>query len=107
MQTVDVWNHDRRRQDEHQDVAHEEVRAPERQLDDLHDELTRGLRHRVRAQTTAVPLARPPRAVRLVVLELTRQEHGDEDLVNRTLDEDDRNKTEDGVRDVPELEEPL
>ena len=107
MEAVDVGDEDGRGEDEEEDVAHEEVRAPERQLDDLDDELARGLRHRVRAEAAAVPLARPPRAVRLVVLELAREEDGDEDLVDRALDEDDDDQTEDRVCDVPELQEPL
>ena len=107
MQAVDVRHQDWRSQEEQENVTHEEVRAPERKLDDLHDELACRLRHRMRPETTAVPLARPPRAVRLVVLELAREEDRDEDLVDRALDEDDRDEAEDGVRNVPELQEPL
>lgn len=47
----------------------------------------------MRAKSAAVPLASPPRAVRLVVFELTRKEDGDEDLVNGTLDEDHGDET--------------
>ena len=107
VQTVDVGYEDGWREEEEEDVSDEEVRAPQRQLDDLHDELARRLRHRGRAQAAAVPLARPPRPVRLIVLELTREEDGDEDLVDRALYEDDRDETEHGVCDVPQLEEPL
>ena len=94
MQTINVRDEDRRGQEEEEDVAHEEVRAPQRQFNDLHDELTRGLGHGMRAEAAAVPLARPPRAVRLVMLEFTRQEHGNQELVNRTLDMNDRNETQ-------------
>ena len=107
MEAVNIWYQDRRGEDEKKDMARQEVRAPQRQLDDLHDELARRLRHRGRAQAAAVPLARPPRPVRFIVLELTREEDGDEDLVDRALDEDDRDETEHGVCDVPQLEEPL
>ena len=107
MQTIDVRKDDGRRKDKHQDVTHEEVGAPERQLDDLDHELARRLRHRVRAKTAAVPLAGPPRTVRLVVLELTRKEHRDEDLVDRALDENNRDETEHGVRDITKFQEPL
>ena len=41
------------------------------------------------------------------MLKLAGQEDRDEDLVDGTLDEDDADETKDGVRDVPELEEPL
>ena len=82
-------------------MANEEIRTPEGQLDDLDQKLTSGLRHGVIAQPTSVPLARPPRAVRFVVLELARQEDRDEDLVDGTLDEDDSDETEDGMCDVP------
>ena len=107
MKTVDVGYQDGWRQDKQEEVADEEVGAPEGQLDDLHDEFARRLRHGMRAQATAVPLARPPCPIRLVVLELTREEHRDEDLVKRALDEDNRDETKHRMRDVPELQEPL
>lgn len=84
-------------------MARQEVGAPQRQLDDLDDELSRGLRHRICAKAAAVPLSGPPRPVRLVVLEFTRQEDGDEDLVESALDEDDSDQTQDGMRNVPQL----
>ena len=107
MEAVNIWYQDRRGEDEKKDMARQEVRAPQRQLDDLHDELARRLRHRVAAEAASVPLSGPPRPVRLVVFELTRQEHRDEDLVNGTLDVDDADQSEHGVRDIPELQEPL
>ena len=75
-------------------MAGEEVSGPERQLDDLNDELASRLRYGIRAEATAVPLASPPCAVRLVMLEFARQEHGDQELVNRTLDMNDRDETQ-------------
>ena len=44
METVDVWDQQRRREHEQEEVADENVGAPERQLNDLHDELACGLR---------------------------------------------------------------
>ena len=41
------------------------------------------------------------------MLELTRQEHGDEHFVDGSLDVDDGDETKDRVRDIPRLEEPL
>lgn len=49
----------------------------------------------------------PPSPVGFVVLELSREEDGDEDLENATLHGHDGNDTEDCVGSVPELEEPL
>ena len=80
-------------------MAEQNIGAPQRQFDDLHNKLASRLRHRVRAEAAAVPLARPPCPVGLVVLELTRQEDRDEDLVDRARDEDDDDE-EDGALDV-------
>ena len=41
------------------------------------------------------------------MLELARKENRDEDLVDRTLYKDDSDQTQDCVRRVPELKEPL
>lgn len=97
MQTVNVRYQDWWRQKEKKEVTREEVRAPERQLDDLDDELPCWLRHRVRAKTATVPLARPPCTVGLIVLKLTRQEDSDENLVDGALDVDNGNETQNGV----------
>ena len=59
------------------------------------------------SESTSVPLARPPRQVGLVVFEFSGQEDGDEHLVDGTLDVNDANKTEDRVRNIPQLQEPL
>ena len=59
------------------------------------------------SKTSSVPLASPPSQVGLVVFELTREEHGDDDFVDSALDENDGNKTKNGVSDIPEFEEPL
>lgn len=107
MQPIEVRNQDRDRQDEHQEVPNEQVRAPQAQLDDLHHELSRRLRDGVVAQPTSVPATSPPCSVRLVVLELTSEEDGDEEFVDGTLDKDGGDETEDCVRGVPGFEEPL
>lgn len=106
MDLVHERDDERQRDEEQQDVANQEVRTPKRQLDDLDHELAGRLAERMRSQAPAVPLARPPRAVRLIVLELPRQEHGDEDLEDRTLDEDDGDHAQYSMRCVPQLEEP-
>lgn len=58
-------------------------------------------------QPTAIPPTCPPRTIRLIVLEFTGQEDGYEDFVNSPLDENDRNKTKDGMRSIPRFQEPL
>ena len=107
MEAVNIWYQDRRGEDEKKDMARQEVRAPQRQLDDLHDELARGLRHRVAAKAPSVPLSGPPRPIRLVVLELAGEEDRDENLVHCPLDENNTNEAEHRVCDVPQLQEPL
>lgn len=88
-------------------MADEEVGAPEGEFDDLDDKLTRGLRQSMCAEAAAVPLARPPRPVRLVVLEFAREEHRDKELVDGALNGHDGDESQHGVRRVPKLEEPL
>lgn len=41
------------------------------------------------------------------MLELSGKEDGDQDFHDGTLDGDDGNNTEDGMRGVPEFQEPL
>ena len=88
-------------------MRNQEVRRPETKLNALDHKLACRLRKDVHAKVTAVPDARPPGAVRLIVLELTAEEQRDADLVHRTLDGDDRDDTQDSVRRVPEFQEPL
>ena len=85
----------------------DEQQVPEPHPHDLDHELACPLRERRRAEPAPVPLAQPPRRVRLLVLELAQKEAGDEAFLECTLDEDDRDETEYGVRDIPELQEPL
>jgi hypothetical protein len=61
----------------------------------------------VGAETATIPFAGPPRPIGLIVLEFSRQQHRDHDFVNGALDSDDRTEAKDGVRCIPELDEPL
>jgi hypothetical protein len=97
VQTINVGYQDRWRHHKEQEVPEQEVRAPKREFDDLHHEFTSRLRHDVRTKATAVPPTCPPCAVRLVVLELPSQEHGNKDLVNGTLNSNDRNESKNRV----------
>ena len=107
MNTIDVGYQQRWGKHEQQKVAEQNIGAPQRQFDDLHNKLASRLRHCMRAKSTAIPTTRPPRAVRLLVLELTGEEYRDEDLLDRTLNGDNGNDAEHGMRRIPELEEPL
>ena len=49
---------------------------------------------------------RPPRSVRLVVLELSGQEHGNEDLEDAPLHTDHSDETQHGMRRIPQFQEP-
>jgi len=53
------------------------------------------------------PDSSPPSSVGLVVLELSREEKRDEELVEGSLDRHRGEDSEDGVGRVPSLEEPL
>ena len=66
-------------------------------LDDLDQELSSGLAESVTSKTAAVPAASPPSAVRLVVLDITRQEDRDDDLVDGALDGNNGDETQDCV----------
>ena len=107
MDHVEVRNQDGDRQYEKQHVAHDKVRAPEGQLDDLDDEFSGRLRDNMAAKTTTGPPPAPPRPVALIVLELSSEQNRDKDLVNCSLDGDNRNKPEKGMPNVPTFEEPL
>lgn len=107
MEFVDEWNEHRRRHDYQEKVRKQEVGCPEGHLDDLDHELAGGLRERRRPKTPTVPLSGPPSPVRLFVLQLARQEHGDKDLLNGTLNGNDGDDTKHRMRRIPKLEEPL
>jgi len=71
VETVKVRNQNRRGQHEQEQVAKDEIRAPQRQFDDLDQKFSRRLRHEVCTQPSAIPPTSPPCAVCLVVFEFT------------------------------------
>lgn len=93
-------------QEQEENVTSNKVGSVKTHLDRLDDEFTSGLRERVRAETTVEPNTSPPRSVGLVVLKLSGQEDGDEDLEDTPLNRHDRDDTEHSVRGIPKLEEP-
>lgn len=122
VQPIKVRDDSRGSQDEEQDwesarslfastrkltVASDKVGRVQAHLNRLDDKFSRRLAERVRAETAVEPNTSPPCSVGLVVLELSGEEGRDEDLENTTLDRNDGDKTKDGVRGVPGLEEPL
>lgn len=78
-------------------MADQEIGAPEGQLNDLDNKFTRRLRKYVCTETTAVPLARPPCSVGLIVLKFAREKHRDQYFVNGTLDCHDSDETKDSM----------
>ncbi len=106
VQPVKVRNEAGQRQTEQQDVCSEEIGREQRHLDDLDNKLTSRLAEGVTTKTTTVPASRPPSAVGLVMLELTREYQSDQDLEDGALDGNDGDNAKHGVRGVPELEEP-
>ena len=107
VQSINERNEDRRCHDNQEKMAQQEVGAPEGHFHDLDDVFTSRLRDGRCAETTTVPLSRPPCQVCLIVFELTGKEDGDEDLLYGTLNGNDRDDAQHGVRSVPELQEPL
>ena len=107
VQLVHEGDEHRRRHDDQEKVRKQEVRRPERHLHDLDEEFTSRLRERGRAEPTPVPFAGPPSAVSLFVLQLTRKEDRNEDLLDGTLNGDDGDDTKYRMGGIPELQEPL
>jgi hypothetical protein len=103
-------------------VTSEEIGRVKTHLDGLDDKLSSGLGQGVRSETSVEPdtlicqslpkvesremTYSPPSSVGLVVLELSRQEDGDQDLEYTPLNSDDSNDTEDRMRGGPTLEVP-
>lgn len=103
-------------------VTSEEIGRVKTHLDGLDDKLSSGLGQGVRSETSVEPdtlicqslpkvesremTYSPPSSVGLVVLELSRQEDGDQDLEYTPLNSDDGNDTEDRMRGGPSLEVP-
>lgn len=107
MESVNERDEDGWRQDDQQYMTKQEVGTPEGHLDDLDEIFTGWLREGRRTKLATVPNTGPPCDVGLVRLELARQEHGDENLLNRPLYRDDTNDSKDGMGCVPKFEEPL
>ena len=107
MEPVEVWDENGRCEHEKKEVAKKEITAPERQFNNLHDEFSRGLRHHMGAQTATIPTTGPPSHVALVMLEFSRKEDRDENLVDGPLNGNHSDKSENCMGSVPSLEEPL
>ena len=107
MHAIKIRHQHRRHEREQQKVSNQEIARLKTELDHLDDVLARGLAERMRAEAAAVPFTGPPRAVGLVMLELAREDEGDDEFVDCALDGDDGEETDDDVRAVPEFEDPL
>jgi hypothetical protein len=106
VEPVEEGDEHREGEEKEEQVAGDEVRGVQAHLDRLDNEFTSGLAERVRAEATVEPDTSPPGAVGLVVLELARQEDGDEDLEDAALHGDNGDDAEHGARRVPALEVP-
>ena len=97
MHAIEIWHQHRRRKHEQQKVSNQEIARPKTELDHLDDVLARRLAERMRAEAAAVPFTSPPSPVRLVMLVLTSQEDGDQNLLNRALDGNNADDTQYGM----------
>lgn len=61
----------------------------------------------MRSEATAVPFARPPCPIGLIMFKFARKKHRNQYFVNGTLNRHNRDETKDSMRCVPKLEEPL
>ena len=107
MQFVNERNENGDRQDHQEDVTKQEIRAPQRHLDDFHDKLTSRLGHGRVTKATAVPFTRPPCTVCFVVLEFTRKEDCNKDLLDSALNGNDSDDAKHCMGCIPKLKEPL
>ena len=69
MKPVDIRYQYRGSWHEQEEVADQEVRTPEGQLNDLDNEFTSWMREHVGTETMAVPFARPPCPIALIMFE--------------------------------------
>lgn len=106
MKSVKVRDNRGDSKEEQQDVTDYKVCRIQSHFNSLNHKLSSRLRESVRSQTPVEPNTSPPRSVCLVMLELSRQEDGNENLEDTPLNSNDRNDTENGMTRVPELEEP-
>lgn len=81
MYGIPIGDETRRSEYEQEEVGDQEVRCPERQFNNLDNEFSGWLRHDMVAQPATIPLSGPPCSVRLIMLELTREEYRYENLV--------------------------
>lgn len=107
MQLVNEWDESGRHQHDQQKMGEQEIRTPEGHLHNLDDIFTSRLGECGAAQASAVPFTRPPCTICFIMLVLTSKEYTDEDLLDGTLDGNDGDDSENGVRSVPKLQEPL
>jgi hypothetical protein len=107
MEAIKVGNQNRRSENEQHHMSKYKIRAPQGQFDNFDDELSRGLRHHMRAQAAVSPSTCPPCSVGFIMLEFTGKEDRNQDLVNSPLDRDDGNKTKNNTRRVPFFQVPL
>lgn len=97
MELVDIWDAERWQHDKKQQVSQDEIRSEVTKLSDLAKEFTPRLGNRMPAHT--VPFASPPSDVRLIMLELSGQREGDDELVYKTLDSSHGDHSEDTSRE--------
>lgn len=107
MHPVGERDQNRRSQDDQEEMCDYEVGTPQRHFHDFHNELSSRLGDGRVSEAPSVPFTCPPGTIGLIVLVFSGKENGDQNLVDRTLDGDDSNQTQDGVGGIPKLEEPL
>ena len=84
-------------------MTEDKVAGKQTEFDNLAQEFTARLRHRV--PTHVIPFTRPPCNVGIVASELTGQSKSDDELVDKALDSDHGNHTEDCSGKIEVLEE--
>ncbi|MCO4206325.1 hypothetical protein M0N37_20095, partial [Aeromonas taiwanensis] len=86
VDSVNEWHSQGDRKSKHKQVCIDEVGGELTHFDDLYNVFAQGLTEGAATKATTVPATSPPRAVRLVVLEFTRNDNAGEELENGTLD---------------------
>lgn len=97
MQRVGIRDQNWWSQDNEKDVSKQEIRSPQRHLDNLDDKLASGLGHGGIAKPTAIPFTCPPCTIGLIVFEFTSQKHSNENFLDGALDCDNGNDTQDSM----------
>lgn len=88
-------------------MSEQQIRAPERQFNDLDNEFAGGLGHDMRSKAAAIPTPSPPCSICFIVLKLSREENGNKYFVDGPLDVNQTNQPEHCMRCVPSLQKPL